>query len=466
MPGTLASLTPELVEKFIGIECYVTRGSGVGGVIKLSPEDFQTWEQLVDGLDTRSMYESWRGLREGFGDQLLAVMWKRGVDTIRACTILAKQLGIRPAQIGVCGIKDKVSVSWQFITLPAWSMGSEGVDVGGVIKVLPMMHVGWRISSERLARNLFEIVIRGPSGGAEGGAEAAHAILEELRLKGVPNFYGHQRFGISRPITPIVGRLMIEERIEEAVKAFLAEYSPLESNENRVARMKLLEDFDPERALKYFPKSLRYERAILRHLTRRPGDYLGALRSIPLRLRRLLVESVSALIFNKALSRVIAEDLLGVVEAGDLVVRLDAFGRPEPGRPITVSEANLQQVERLITRGKLAVALPAPGYLSPIPRSRKGEILLDILDEMGLELNAFRLKTCPEASTRGSLRPIKITRWSCRISEMDDVSIKLSMELPPGSYATILLREVMKPESPLAFIGGGNVNSRELMGTM
>jgi tRNA pseudouridine13 synthase len=455
IPGILASLTPESVEKFIGIECYVTRGSGIGGVIKSSPEDFQTWEQLVDGLDARSMYESWRGLREGFGDQLLAVMWKRGVDTIRACTILARQLGIRPAQIGVCGIKDKVSVSWQFITLPAWSMRSEGVDVGGVIKVLPIMHVGWRINSERLARNMFEIVIRGPS----GGAEAVQTILEELRLKGVPNFYGHQRFGISRPITPIVGRLMIEGRIEEAVKAFLTEYSPLESNENRMARMRLLEDFDPERALEYFPKTLRYERAILRYLARRPGDYLGALRSLPLRLRRLLVESVSALIFNKALSRVIAEDLLDVVEAGDLVVRLDTFGRPEPGRPIMVSEANLQQVVRLIARGKLAVALPAPGYLSPIPRSRKGEILLDILDEMGLELNAFRLKTCPEASTRGSLRPIKITKWSCKISEMDNTSIRLNIELPPGSYATILLREIMKPKSPLVFIGGGNTNN-------
>jgi tRNA pseudouridine13 synthase len=454
IPGILASLTPESVEKFIGIECYVTRGSGIGGVIKSSPEDFQTWEQLVDGLDARSMYESWRGLREGFGDQLLAVMWKRGVDTIRACTMLARQLGIRPAQIGVCGIKDKVSVSWQFITLPAWSMRSEGVDVGGVIKVLPIMHVGWRINSERLARNMFEIVIRGPS----GGAEAVQTILEELRLKGAPNFYGHQRFGISRPITPIVGKLMIEGRVEEAVKAFLTEYSPLESNENRMARMKLLEDFDPERALEYFPKTLRYERAILRYLARRPGDYLGALRSLPLRLRRLLVESVSALIFNKALSRVIAEDLLDVVEAGDLVVRLDTFGRPEPGRPIMVSEANLQQVVRLIARGKLAVALPAPGYLSPIPRSRKGEILLDILDEMGLELNAFRLKTCPEASTRGSLRPIKITKWSCKISEMNNTSIKLNIELPPGSYATILLREIMKPKSPLAFIGGGNTN--------
>lgn len=452
MPGVLANLTPELIEPFIGIERYATRGKGVGGVIKLSPEDFRTWEQLVDGLDAKVAYESWRGMREGLGEHVLAVMRKRGVDTIRACTMLAKRLGIKPKQIGVCGIKDKVSVSWQFVTIPAESMGPEGAAIEGVVRVLPIMPVSWRISSKKLARNIFEIVIREPS----GGVEEAQEILEELGSRGLPNFYGHQRFGITRPITPIVGRLMIEGRIEDAVKAFLAEHSPLESSDNRMARMKILENFDPAKALEYFPRTLRYERAILKHLAKRPGDYLGALRSLPLRLRRLLVESVSALIFNKALSRIIVENLLNVVEAGDLVIRLDPFGRPEAGRPIVISDANIAQAERLIARGRLAVALPAPGYLSPMPRSRKGEILLKVLEEMGLEPRAFRLRECPEASTRGSLRPIKVTRWACKIAQLEDGSIKLNIELPPGSYATILLREIMKPDSPLAFIGGKN----------
>ncbi len=455
--GILANLAPGSVEGFIGIECYVTRHKGVGGVIKRSPEDFQTWEQLLDGLDARSAYESWRGMREGLGDQFLAVMRKRGVDTIRACTMLAKYLGIKPGQIGVCGIKDKMSVSWQFITLPAENMGFDGAEIGEVVRVLPIMRVSWRISPEKLARNIFEIVIREPS----GGVEVAQEVLEELRFTGLPNFYGPQRFGISRPITPIVGMLMIEGRIEEAVKAFLAEYSPLESQDNRIARMRLLEDFDPVKALDYFSRTLRYERAILRHLARKPGDYLGALRVLPLRLRRLLVESASALIFNKTLSKMIAEGLLNVVEAGDLAVRLDAFGRPEPGRPIRVSSANLREVERLIARGRLAIVMPAPGYLSPAPRSRKGEILLKTLNELGLELNAFRLRICPEASTRGSLRPIKVPRWMCRASQLEDGSIKLNIELPPGAYATILLREIMKPGSPLAFIGGKSVNSCE-----
>ncbi len=449
MAGALSSLVPEAVESFIGIEGYLTKTRGVGGAIKLRPEDFLAWELLTDGLDARSAYESWRGLSEGLGDHVLAVMRKRRIDTIRACTVIAKKLGIKPGEIGVCGIKDKMSVSWQFITLPSESISQQGLRIGELIQVLPVSYAARKLSSKKLARNLFEITIRNLS----GELEEAEKCIKELSSRGLPNFYAHQRFGIARPITALVGRCMIEGRLEDAVKTFLTEFSPLESPENREARRRLLEDFDPKQALEYFPRSLRYERAVLRYLAKNPGDYLGALRSLPLRLRRLMVESVSALIFNKALSRIISENLLKEVELGDLAMRLDRFGRPEPSRPIEVSSGNLSQVERMLERGRLAIALPVPGYLSPIPRSRKGDILLEVMRELDLEFKMFRLKSCPEASTRGSLRPITVPRWSCRILEFGGSSLKLSIELPPGSYATVLLREIMKPKTPLAFIG-------------
>lgn len=449
MVRALSSLAPEAIERFIGIEGYLTNTRGVGGVIKLRPEDFLAWELLTDGLDARSAYESWRGLSEGLGDHVLAVMRKRRIDTIRACTIIARKLGIKPGEIGVCGIKDKMSISWQFITLPGESIGQQGLRIDELIQVLPISYASRRLSSKKLARNVFEITIRNLS----GGLEEVERCIEELSSRGLPNYYAYQRFGIARPITALVGRCMIEGRIGDAVKIFLTEFSPLESAENREARKRLLEDFDPERALKYFPRSLRYEREVLRYLAKNPRDYLGALRSLPLRLRRLMVESVSALIFNKALSRIISENLLKEVEPGDLAVRLDQFGRPEPSKPIGVLSGNLAQVERLLKRGRLAIALPVPGYLSPVPRSRKGEILLDVMRELGLDFKMFRLKYCPEASTRGSLRPITVPRWSCRILELGSSFLKLSIELPPGSYATVILREIMKPKTPLAFIG-------------
>ena len=456
MFGRLSRLKPEEVESFIGICGYATKVSGIGGVIKSRPEDFLTWEVLVDGLDARRIYESYTSRLEGLGDYVLAVMRKRGIDTIRASTAIARGLHLKPSMVSICGIKDKMSISWQFIALPKNSISGEGLRLGDLIHVLPIKDFPRPLSSKFLSKNVFEITIRK----IHGNVADVKLCLGELKSRGLPNFYGHQRFGVTRPITPIIGKLMMLGKLEEAVKVFLMDFSPLESEDNKKARERLSRDFDLKSALEYFPRSLRYEREVLKYLIAHEGDYVGAMRALPLRLRRLMVESVSALIFNKALSKILSSGKLNELEIGDFVVKVDVFGRPEPGRPIIVKDGNLGQVERLKNLGKLVIALPVPGYLSEIPKSSKGEALLDAMEELEVSLDMFRLRALPEASTRGSLRPIIVPKWSCEIVHSDEQSLTLRVTLPPGCYATILLREIMKPGTPLAFVGKMNNNDR------
>ena len=57
---SLSRLDKSRVEEFIGIRGYVSSTVGVGGVIKEKPDDFKTWEILVNGLDARRAYEEWR----------------------------------------------------------------------------------------------------------------------------------------------------------------------------------------------------------------------------------------------------------------------------------------------------------------------------------------------------------------------------------------------------------------------
>ena len=445
----LAGLRPEEVEEFIGISGYSTSTPGIGGVVKERAEDFLVWESLLNGLDARRAFES-MGYAGGVGGHILSVLWKRGVDTIRASTIIARLLGVKPSLLGFCGIKDKMSVSWQFMTIPQNLIDPENVlEVDRVIRVKPVKAVERRLSSRDLLKNNFEVVIRR----VRLNSQVVEEALTQLRDRGLPNFYGHQRFGVTRPITHVVGRLILEGRLEEAVSAFLADYSPLESEGNREARRKLLEHWDLRWAAENFPRTLRYEREVARYLIENPGDYAGALRVLPLRLRRLMVESVSAFTFNKALSNLLMRgEEFAEPEPGDFALPLTMGGRPER-RVIRVRRFNLQQVRRLVEEGRIVVALPVPGYLTEIPRSGKGEALAEALDELGLELKMFRVRSLPEASTRGSLRPLIIPRWSCGVVQRSQDSITLRMTLPPGSYATILLRELMKPDNPLAYVG-------------
>jgi len=455
---SLSRLDKSIVEEFIGIRGYVSSTIGVGGVIKEKPEDFKTWEILVNGLDARRAYEEWREYRAGYGDLTLCVLKKVGIDTIRASSIISRALGVKPKMIGFCGIKDKMSISWQFITTPRGAMSPDGLEIDKIIDVKPVEDTGSKLTSRSLLKNVFEIRIRH----ARIDADEVERCVEELKARGVPNFYGHQRFGITRPITAIVGKLIMEDRLEEAVKAFLSAYSPLEGEENRLARMNLRKSWDLEDSLNTFPKGLRYEREIMKYLVEKPRDYAGALRTLPLRLRRLMVESVAALAFNKALSRILAEGRLMEPELGDYVIPLTLGGRPEQDRYIRVRSENLETVKRLLKMRRLVIALPVPGYLSNIPRSWKGEVLREALEELGIELNMFRVRSLPETSTRGTLRPIIVPRWSIEILSHTEDELLLKLSLPPGSYATIVLREIMKSPDPLAYIGRVSDNLEEL----
>ena len=455
---SLSRLDKLMVEKFIGIEGYASSSIGIGGVIKEKPDDFKTWEILMNGLDARRIYETGREYRVGYGDLTLCVLKKIGIDTIRASTIISRALGVKPKMIGFCGIKDKMSISWQFITTPRGTMSPGGLKIDEIIDIKPVEDTGSKLTSRSLLKNVFEIKIRR----ARVDVDEVKRCIEELKVHGVPNFYGHQRFGITRPITAIVGKLIMEDRLEEAVKAFLSAYSPLEGEENRSARMSLRENWNLEDSLSTFPKSLRYEREIMKYLMQKPEDYVGALRTLPIRLRRLMVESVAALAFNKALSRILAEGKLIEPEIGDYVIPLGLGGKPEKDRCVQVRSENLETVKKLIKMRRLVIALPVPGYLSNIPKSWKGEVLRKTLEELGVEPSMFRVRSLPETSTRGTLRPIIIPRWDIEILSHGEDELLLKLSLPPGSYATIILREIMKSADPLAYIGKAPDNLEEL----
>lgn len=449
----LPSLKIEDIEKFIGITKYVTKHEGVGGVIKSRPEDFLVWEVLETGLDAKKLFESSSSFG-GFSSYILCVLKKVGVDSIRALGLLASRLNIKSKEIGICGIKDKMSISWQFITIPSSTsrniLEDRMISIDNLIEVKPIRYFQYRLSSRLLRNNVFKVKIRNPK---TTDAAIVEEIIEELKSKGVPNYFGHQRFGITRPITSIVGKSILKRKLGEAVAAFLSDYSNLESEKSRLARKELGERWDLEWAMKIFPRSLIYERRMIESLIKNSGDYVKCLRTLPLRLRRLLIESVSARIFNLALSKIIEEDKLNEVEVGDIVLPVDSSGRADKNRPITTTSRNIKQIEKLINDKKMVLALPTPGYLSPIPRSSKGEIILKIMEEEDLDLKDFKSVDLPEASTKGSLRPIIITKWSCSVITVADEFLTLEFSLHPGSYATILLREIMKSENPLSYIG-------------
>jgi tRNA pseudouridine13 synthase len=280
-------------------------------------------------------------------------------------------------------------------------------------------------------------------------------IQNELSsLGGVPNFFGHQRFGTIRPITHLVGKLLVHGDLEKAALTFLAKPSPYEHTESREARQQLHDTQEFAEALRYFPAQLKYERLMLVHLAKHSKDFIGAFRKLPLKLRRLFVQAYQSFLFNKFLSqRLKCEAGFNDVQVGDYVVHLDRYGLPTTKFEQATAQS-LSSIKKALKEGKMRVAIPLIGFKQPPSEGAQGEIERKILEEEGIVPRDFFVPSMPEISAAGRLRTVlaSITGLSVEEASRDSATppkrkMRVSFTLHRGSYATVLLREFMKPRN-------------------
>jgi tRNA pseudouridine13 synthase len=158
---------------------------GVGGRLKVKPEDFQVTEIPA--------YPA-----QGQGDHWFLYFEKRNLSTPEAVTRLARALDIKPFEIGVAGRKDRHAITRQWISLPPpngkkleQGVVEQAVQSAG-LTLLELKAHPQKLRTGHLSANRFDIVLRGVAPGAK---EKALAVLARLREIGVPNFFGAQRFG-------------------------------------------------------------------------------------------------------------------------------------------------------------------------------------------------------------------------------------------------------------------------------
>ncbi len=453
------------LERSLGIEVYATRPSGIGGVIRQDVEDFVVEEMLVDGsMAPTAGYESVVG-KSALGSSqvhnryLLCVLVKRNWDTFIAVSNISRQLGISSDQVQIAGIKDAKAVTAQYVTLEHVLVGDvEKVHVKDV-KLYPVGYLRNPLSTYYLLGNHFHVTIRNIRHSKKLIGQRIRKITDELEAQtGLPNFFGHQRFGTTRPITHQVGRALVRGGLEQAAMLFLAKPSLHEHPNSRQARRELRETGNFRKALSYFPKQLRYERLMLRSLAEDMVDFASAFRKLPARLRRLFVEAYQSYLFNRFLSERIMRGVpLNVAEVGDYVVSVERSGLPMLDLWKTVSSENLHVINRAVKDGKMRIALPLVGYGQQTSRGVQGEIEQGILEEEDVELRNFRVDCMREMGSKGRLRAIvtpvqRLAFGKVQGGDDEDSGCRVEVDfvLYRGAYATVVLREIMKPRRLVA----------------
>jgi tRNA pseudouridine13 synthase len=449
------------IDRLIGIEVYATETAGVGGVIRESVDDFVVEEVLVDGSKAKiegSAESRVLGASTSLQRYLLCVLVKRNWDTFIALRNIAKQLGLSQGQIHIAGIKDAKAVTAQHITIENCSM--EDVTKVNVkdIEIRPLGYVHDKLSPYYLLGNNFTIRIKAiklSESPVEKRITETASALEVIG--GIPNFFGHQRFGTTRPITHFVGKAILEGDFEEAAMLFLAKPSVYEHPSSRNARAELQSTRDFKQALQNFPRQLRFERLMLSHLVEKPDDFVGAFTRLPVKLQALFVQAHQSYLFNRFLSERIKNGFsLNKAEVGDYVVNVERSGLPMVNVAKVVGAEAVTEVNELVKAGRMRVALPLIGIKQKPSHGAMGQIERQILEEEGIQKENFRVNEISEISGRGGLRAVLATVQGFKLHDtaaftpnQNGHQADLSFMLLRGSYATVLLREVMKPANPI-----------------
>jgi tRNA pseudouridine13 synthase len=148
---------------------------------------------------------------------------------------------------------------------------------------------------------------------------------------------------------------------------------------------------------------------------------------------------------------------LNRAEVGDYVVSVERSGLPmiKTGRRAgtdTIAETN----ESIRTR-RMRIAMPLVGIKQRISQGTMGQIEKQVLEAEGIKTEDFRIDAIPEISGRGELRTVmapienfKLRGVSATADNMKKHQAELEFMLLRGSYATVLLREIMKPRNPIS----------------
>jgi len=415
--------------QILGIEEYISKTKGIGGEIR-DPEDFFV-KEIID-ISLKEVKN---------GKNLLIRVKKKRWETLNFVRILSNYLGISQKRIGFAGTKDKRAVTIQYFTISNVNEELVSKVEKLELKDAKIDIIGFttkKLNLGDLIGNDFEILLTNSKNG-----EKIERIKCELSEKGIPNYFGPQRFGSLRFITHEVGKLIVKKEYEEAFWTYVAKPFEGENKHVRKIREDLWSSRDVKYGLKELPKYLRYERHLLQKL-REGMNELRALLTLPKNLKLLFIHAYQSYLFNKLLSMRIREfQNLNEIERGDVVDFIDYKRGYKISRgDFVIVDKNISRVEFLRSKGWALLSLPLPGYETRV-RGWCAEKLKELLEYEGVELCDFK-SDIQEFSSKGSFRCATIPFDFNRLDIEIGMKIKFKFFLPKGCYATVFLREFTK----------------------
>ena len=394
-------MIPE-IDSQIGITVYSTDFVGIGGEIRKNPEDFEVSE-IISKKSLNAIKN-----QEGYA---VFKLKKRKIDTNHALYDIFKKKGLR---LKALGLKDSSAITEQFVCSNNRTKLVEDFSTEKY-SLQKIGYVAKPLTKKDMVGNHFKIKISN-----------CETRLSEFGDYGkILNFYGYQRFGSKRPVTHLIGKAILQKDFKKAVELILCFTSSYDSKENTEIREKLADKANYKKYLADVPSQMDIERMVI-HKMIDHDDEQKAIRVIPLSLRRFYVQAYQSYLFNHSLSLAFSNGE-NLFESQESDVCYDQNGNV--GK-------NVKGLDQFL-------ALPLVGY-SYYKKTRFDYYISKILETEEIAPKDFFIKEMQEVSNEGGFRQSAI---QCSDHSNFDTTVEFS--LSRGSFATVVLREIMKPQDPL-----------------
>jgi tRNA pseudouridine13 synthase len=308
-------------------------------------------------------------LPSGAGPHLYLRVEKRGRTTRDALRDLARLLGVPERDAGYAGLKDRDAVTTQWLSFPVARDPDPASLSGPGLRVLEVSRHANKLRPGHVRANRFSVAVRG------GDLDRARACAAALEARGLPNFFGPQRFGVLGRNAEVGRALLRGEATAEARRAGRDRF-----------------------------------------------------------LRRLSISAYQSLLFNRWLAERIADGLFAAALRGDVLKKLDSGGLFTCEDP-AVDGPRVERFE-VSPAGPMFGHRLRPAAHEALAREER------LLASEGIALSDFARGGGEAEGTRRAARlPAAIA-----LEPLED-GYRASFELPKGSFATVLLRELTKVEA-------------------
>ncbi|MDD2853144.1 MAG: tRNA pseudouridine(13) synthase TruD [Desulfuromonadaceae bacterium] len=386
---------------------------GIGGLIKALPEDFFV-EEIASYLPC------------GSGEHCYLTIEKQGITTFEAIHRIAAALKVSERDVGYAGMKDAVGVTRQTFSIQKIAPEKAlALELDGV-RVLSALRHANKLKLGHLKGNRFRIVIRDVSTTA---AETIPSIVDTLGKRGVPNYFGSQRYG-AQGNSHLIGAAMLRRNWHECVDLLIGEPHAVR-DEGWSAAIVAYQQGSIDEALQRFPRHCRGERDVLERLRARPGEYEKAFSVLHPRMKKLYLSAVQSFLFDQVVARRITH--IDTLMTGDLA------WKHINGACFLIEDVLAEEARAALF--EISPTGPLFGCKMKRPEGGVRELERTILEQAGVELSSFDISG--GLRMEGERRPMRVPAGDISWIVTEDV-VTLEFSLPKGSYATSLLREITK----------------------